>query len=266
MKKIIFITLLILLGTSFAYAQDDTVGCTMDAMQCPDGSWVGRTGSDCKFVCDSVGGNNPVGINQPPVLGLPDPVLPCRDIYEPVCAIPPMPRCLIEHTCKMPNPVPTTYSNECFAKKAKSKILYEGKCDSKKIDNIKKEIPDNCITWFDGCNTCSRADSGMMRLCTMKACKSYSKPYCMKFKEEKKSDKIDVDITNKKLKEQKVIGDSNGLNINNDLNNEYRIINKTQTKKLFGLFSIKLKTKLFVDKDSGTLIKEKKPWYSFLLF
>jgi len=28
-----------------------SVVCTMDAMQCPDGSYVGRTGSDCKFVC-----------------------------------------------------------------------------------------------------------------------------------------------------------------------------------------------------------------------
>ena len=30
---------------------DDTVACTMDAMQCPDGSFVGRTGPDCAFVC-----------------------------------------------------------------------------------------------------------------------------------------------------------------------------------------------------------------------
>ena len=26
-------------------------GCTMEAMQCPDGSYVGRTGPDCEFVC-----------------------------------------------------------------------------------------------------------------------------------------------------------------------------------------------------------------------
>jgi hypothetical protein len=25
--------------------------CTMDAMQCPDGSWVGRSGPDCIFKC-----------------------------------------------------------------------------------------------------------------------------------------------------------------------------------------------------------------------
>lgn len=27
------------------------VACTMDAMQCPDGSYVGRSGPNCEFVC-----------------------------------------------------------------------------------------------------------------------------------------------------------------------------------------------------------------------
>jgi len=31
--------------------EDNVVACTMDAMQCPDGSWVGRTGLNCEFVC-----------------------------------------------------------------------------------------------------------------------------------------------------------------------------------------------------------------------
>ena len=30
---------------------DEGVFCTMDAMQCPDGSYVGRTGPNCEFVC-----------------------------------------------------------------------------------------------------------------------------------------------------------------------------------------------------------------------
>lgn len=29
----------------------DQVMCTQDAMQCPDGSWVGRSGSKCEFIC-----------------------------------------------------------------------------------------------------------------------------------------------------------------------------------------------------------------------
>jgi len=30
---------------------EEGVACTLDAMQCPDGSYVGRTGPDCEFVC-----------------------------------------------------------------------------------------------------------------------------------------------------------------------------------------------------------------------
>ncbi len=30
---------------------DEGVMCTMDAMQCPDGSYIGRTGPTCEFVC-----------------------------------------------------------------------------------------------------------------------------------------------------------------------------------------------------------------------
>ena len=32
---------------------EEGVICTLDAMQCPDGSWVGRTGPNCQFVCPS---------------------------------------------------------------------------------------------------------------------------------------------------------------------------------------------------------------------
>lgn len=38
--------------TSTAAAQD-AVACTMDAFMCPDGSYVGRTGPQCEFVCPS---------------------------------------------------------------------------------------------------------------------------------------------------------------------------------------------------------------------
>lgn len=36
----------------FTSAQAETM-CTMDARQCPDGSWVGRSGPNCEFVCPS---------------------------------------------------------------------------------------------------------------------------------------------------------------------------------------------------------------------
>jgi hypothetical protein len=35
------------------------VACTMDAMMCPDGSYVGRTGPNCAFVCPTSSGNPP---------------------------------------------------------------------------------------------------------------------------------------------------------------------------------------------------------------
>lgn len=31
--------------------ETESVACTMDAMMCPDGSYVGRTGLKCEFVC-----------------------------------------------------------------------------------------------------------------------------------------------------------------------------------------------------------------------
>lgn len=30
---------------------DNQIMCTQDAMQCPDGHWVGRTGPKCEFSC-----------------------------------------------------------------------------------------------------------------------------------------------------------------------------------------------------------------------
>jgi len=32
-------------------SEDEMVMCTMDALECPDGSFVGRTGPNCEFVC-----------------------------------------------------------------------------------------------------------------------------------------------------------------------------------------------------------------------
>lgn len=40
-------------ATSTATTTEGTA-CTMDAMQCPDGSYVGRTGPNCEFVCPEV--------------------------------------------------------------------------------------------------------------------------------------------------------------------------------------------------------------------
>lgn len=38
-------------GRNFTRQINAPVACTMDAMMCPDGSYVGRTGPNCEFVC-----------------------------------------------------------------------------------------------------------------------------------------------------------------------------------------------------------------------
>lgn len=41
-------------ATPTPHNDDDAVFCTMDAFECADGTWVGRTGPNCEFVCPSV--------------------------------------------------------------------------------------------------------------------------------------------------------------------------------------------------------------------
>jgi len=63
-QKIFFIAVAVALGSaivstvihgqlnrSVTSGDDEMIACTMDAMQCSDGSWVGRTGPNCEFVC-----------------------------------------------------------------------------------------------------------------------------------------------------------------------------------------------------------------------
>lgn len=48
---VIFLLLIgsILLKYRDEYGKDTSVACTMDAMECSDGSYVGRVPPDCKF-------------------------------------------------------------------------------------------------------------------------------------------------------------------------------------------------------------------------
>ncbi len=39
--------------TEYAPNKPEEVICTQDAMLCPDGSYVGRSGPNCEFVCPS---------------------------------------------------------------------------------------------------------------------------------------------------------------------------------------------------------------------
>ena len=41
-------------------------------------------------------------------------------------------------------------------------------------------IPDNCATWYDGCNTCQVRD-GRAEICTLMYCFRNNEPYCMSY-------------------------------------------------------------------------------------
>lgn len=42
------------------------------------------------------------------------------------------------------------------------------------------DIPRNCVTWFDGCNTCSAKD-GHLEGCTLMMCFTLREPHCQVF-------------------------------------------------------------------------------------
>lgn len=46
-------------------------------------------------------------------------------------------------------------------------------------------IPKDCVSWFDGCNTCG-VENGKLTMCTMMYCETPAEPYCQKFSGDKK--------------------------------------------------------------------------------
>jgi hypothetical protein len=44
--------------------QKQIIYCTQDAKQCPDGSWIGRTGPNCEFVCPNATPTSAAGCNK----------------------------------------------------------------------------------------------------------------------------------------------------------------------------------------------------------
>jgi hypothetical protein len=68
---IITIVALLIIGVGGLYfyisnpkIDDGRILCTLDAMECPDGSYVGRSGPNCEFVCP-VTYNNMIRVNHP---------------------------------------------------------------------------------------------------------------------------------------------------------------------------------------------------------
>ena len=48
----------------------------------------------------------------------------------------------------------------------------------------KPKAPENCKSFFDGCNWCDKKDPKGAAACTKKACKYNSEPYCKEYFEE----------------------------------------------------------------------------------
>jgi len=102
---------------------NEPVACTMDAKQCPDGSYVGRVAPDCAFAAC------PVVPDEKPVTGTAcseasKQVAACPDVYAPVCG-------LVQIQCITTpcDPIPETFSNVCNACASGNVISYEeGAC------------------------------------------------------------------------------------------------------------------------------------------
>ena len=53
-------------------------------------------------------------------------------------------------------------------------------CLDDEIGDGPSHIPKNCVTWYDGCNTCS-AHNGVLQGCTLMMCYTNTEPYCQAF-------------------------------------------------------------------------------------
>jgi len=82
-------------------------------------------------------------------------------------------------------------SAACTRKHCDKKDMEKPKClkfEDDKVDQAGDDsvIPEDCVTWFDGCNTCAvSSDPGGPMACTLMACgeDQMQEPKCLKYKE-----------------------------------------------------------------------------------
>lgn len=89
----------------------------------------------------------------------------CTMQYDPVCAV--------------KDGVERTYGNSCSAGADDALVMYAGECRQQEA-----YVPtETCTAWFDGCNRCSRAETGEA-MCTMMACMGAPQAgYCTAYKD-----------------------------------------------------------------------------------
>ena len=162
-------------------------------------------------------------------LELKDSLKICTMEYAPVCWQPPMPKCPEWMLCKLSMPIPKTYSNKCMLEASWANFLYNWECKStskpiwwdrdehwciisawyswcpvknkcirtweEKCEKVEENIPKNCISWYDWCNTCWVKD-WKTTYCTRRYCVRHDKPKCLKFKEKVKP----IELTDRLMK------------------------------------------------------------------
>lgn len=101
----------------------------------------------------------------------------CTQEYDPVCGVVDTGiRCV---TTPCPSSAEKTFSNKCFLNVEGAEFLHNGECKPEK-SNPTPVMPDDCRSWYDGCNWCSRDKVGGPAMCTLRACLSdqAEKAYC----------------------------------------------------------------------------------------
>ena len=79
-----------------------------------------------------------------------------------------------------PKPLGADYVNNCLISAGFTWCELLGKC--LRLWETPCEYPSNCLTWYDGCNTCSlvEGEDGMtIGACTEMLCFQQQMPYCM---------------------------------------------------------------------------------------
>ncbi len=128
MKKLILL-FLALFSFMQVQAADEMVMCTMDAKQCSDWSFVGRTGPNCEFVCPSETAKE-------------NTQKACTREYAPVCAE-------IQVQCiKAPcPPIQETFSNKCeMENNSLATFLHTGSC---KADTSNVGLPNMAASYCE---------------------------------------------------------------------------------------------------------------------
>lgn len=215
MKKIILFFALWIIATIhtqvwFALSpisiEEEVVYCTQDAKQCSDGTWIGRSGPNCEFICpkeekktlENTKKMHPSwdldrdGLNDCETDGTCDDSV---DYTKPKTYTTSKEFLTYEwHICQLA----TDWCNSAMIENGQIGAMTEKYCEDIywqnwqpkwSCESYKDEIKDNygnivppsCKSWFDGCNTCIVGTNGLA--CTKMYCEKPTTAYC---KDEKK--------------------------------------------------------------------------------